>query len=258
MSWPGGATFAVSITVDVDGCYGLPHGGSGSEHRLSSRSERLYGITHGLPRILALLARAGVLGTFYVPGAVAAEDADAIAAIAAGGHEIGHHGHRHLVPAEIEESEQRQELEAGLEALNGYSPAGYRAPGWELAPATLRGLGELGFTHDSSLMGDLSPYGVRAGSRTLWELPVHWTLDDAPHFALGGDPAVLGEIWRAELLCAEAEGRHLTYTLHPEILGRPHRAVILEQLLVEAASRGAWMAPHAEVVEHLSAPAPAP
>ena len=254
MSWPGGAQFAVSITVDVDGCYGLPDGGRGWEHRLTSRSERLYGLTRGLPRILALLARADVLGTFYVPGAVAADHPDAIAAIATDGHEIGHHGHRHLVPAEIDESEQLHELEAGFEALNGFSPAGYRAPGWELTAATLCGLGDLGFTHDSSLMGDCSPYGVRAGARTLWELPVHWTLDDAPHFARGGDPAVLGEIWRAELLCAEAEGRHLTYTLHPEILGRPHRVAILERLLVEAASRGAWIAPHAQVVEHLSAP----
>jgi peptidoglycan/xylan/chitin deacetylase (PgdA/CDA1 family) len=254
MSWPGGAAFAVSVTVDVDGCYGLPHGGRGWEHRLSSRSERLYGLTRGLPRILALLSRAGVLGTFYVPGAVAVDHPDALAAIAAGGHEVGHHGHRHLRPDEIDEAEQTHELRAGLEALADFVPAGYRAPGWELTPATLRALGEHGFTHDSSLMGDDGCYVVRAGPRTLWELPVHWTLDDAPHFASGGDPAVLGEIWLAELRCAEAEGRHVTFTLHPEILGRPHRVGVLERLIEEAATRGAWLAPHAQVVEHLSVP----
>ena len=254
MSWPGGAAFAVSITVDVDGCYGLPQGGRGWEHRLSSRSERLYGLTRGLPRILALLRRAGVLGTFYVPGAVAADHPDALAAIAADGHEIGHHGHRHLRPDEIDEAEQLHELQAGLDALGDFVPGGYRAPGWELTPVTLAALGQLGFTHDSSLMGDDGPYVVRAGPRTLWELPVHWTLDDAPHFARGGDPAVLGEIWLAELRCAEAEGRHVTYTLHPEILGRPHRAAVLERLIGEAAARGAWLAPHAQVVEHLSVP----
>ena len=254
MSWPGGAAFAVSITVDVDGCYGLPQGGRGWEHRLTPRSERLYGLTRGLPRILGVLARAGVLGTFYVPGAVAADHPDAVAAIAADGHEVGHHGHRHLRPDELDEGEQLHELQAGLEALSDFVPAGYRAPGWELTPPTLRALGEHGFTHDSSLMGDDDPYGVRAGPRTLWELPVHWSLDDAPHFARGGDPAALGEIWLAELRCAEAEGRHVTYTLHPEILGRPHRVGLLARLLEEAGSRGAWLAPHAQVVERLAAP----
>ena len=254
MTWPGDATFAVSITVDVDGWYGLPGGGRGSEARLTARSERMYGVTRGLPRILAVLARSGVSGTFYVPGAVAADHPDAIAAIVDGNHEVGHHGHRHLRPDEVEEARQLEELRSGLAALSAASPSGYRAPGWELTPSTLRALGELGFSHDSSLMGDDRPYPAQAGGRKLWELPVHWSLDDAPHFAGGGDPAVLAEIWHAELLLAEAERRHITFTLHPEILGRPHRVAILERLIDDAQELGAWLAPHAAVVGQLPPP----
>ena len=59
---------AVCITVDVDGEAGLPDGGRGYEHRLSSRSERSYGLLRGLPRVLGVLGEFGVLATFYVPG----------------------------------------------------------------------------------------------------------------------------------------------------------------------------------------------
>src|SRR6201999_2563408 len=82
---------------------------------------------------------------------------------------------------------------------------------------------------DSSLMGDDRPYPI-AGGR-LMELPVHWSLDDAPHFAATSDPAGLLGVWIAELRAAHREARHVTFTLHPEILGRPHRIDVLRRLL---------------------------
>ena len=255
MSWPGRATHAVSITIDVDGAYGLPHGGEGSASRLTARSERLYGAIRGVPRLLRALADAKVIATFYIPGAVAIDHPATVEAILAEGHEIGHHGHRHLRPDRLSADEQLRELDAGLDALTtvlGSPPTGYRAPEWELAPVTLDALAGLGFTHDSSLMGDDRPYPVTSGRHSLIELPVHWSLDDAPHFDRGGDPAVLQAIWQAELACARAEGRHVTYTMHPEILGRPHRLCVLEQLIDHAAAGGAWLASHRDVAAHLA------
>ena len=258
MRWPGGAPFAVSITVDVDGEHGLPDGGAGWEHRLTSRSERRYGITHGLPRVLAVLARADVRGTFYVPGAVAAEDPDAVAAIVAGGHEVGHHGHRHVRLDEMGSArEQLADLTAGIEVLEaavGYRPRGYRAPGWELTPETLHALAGHGFTFDSSLMHSDDFCRIVSGERELWELPVHWSLDDAPHFARGSEPEALSRIWSAELAMARAESRLITFTLHVDILGRPSRVAVLEGITEEARRAGAWIAPHCDVVEHLAAP----
>ena len=40
MTWPGGATHALSITVDVAGVYGLPDGGAGSASQLTARQSR--------------------------------------------------------------------------------------------------------------------------------------------------------------------------------------------------------------------------
>ena len=221
----------VSITVDVDGEAGLPDGGRGYAQRLSSRSERLYGLRRGLPRILRALDESGVRATFYVPGVAAQRHPDEIRGLLEAGHELGHHGHTHRRPDTLTAAEQRAELEDGLAVLRDFAPVvGYRAPGWELTPVTLRMLPALGLSHDSSLMADDRPYPVGG----LVELPVHWTLDDAPHFERTTDPEPLLRCWLAELASAAAEERHITYTLHPEILGRPHRLHVLQRLLAAA------------------------
>jgi peptidoglycan/xylan/chitin deacetylase (PgdA/CDA1 family) len=242
-------TAPVSITVDVDGETGLPGGGRAYERRLTSRSERSYGIRRGLPRVLDALGAAGARATFYVPGLVARRHADEIGAVLEGGHELGHHGHTHRRPDMLSAREQRTELEEGLAALAAVADGGvrgYRAPGWELTPITLAALGELGFAHDSSLMGDDRPYRVAAGATELIELPVHWSLDDAPHFEATTDPAGLLAVWEAELARAVEERRHLTFTLHPEILGRPHRIAVLQRLLERIAAAGATHVTHGE------------
>ena len=240
--------FAVSITVDVDGESGLPDGGRRHRERLTSRSERLYGLRRGLPRVLAALDELEAPATWYVPGVVAERHRDEIAALAGGRHEIGHHGHAHRRPDTMSAAEQRADVAAGLAALEavcGSRPAGYRAPGWELTPVTLDCLVELGFAFDSSLMGDDRPYPLRGGA--LVELPVHWSLDDAPHFAATVDPSGLLAVWLEELRAARDEARHITYTLHPEILGRPGRIDVLRRLLDATGRLGGELVAHGAV-----------
>jgi peptidoglycan-N-acetylglucosamine deacetylase len=188
-----------------------------------------------------VLAEHGVAGTFYVPGAVAERDAGLVREIAAAGHEVGHHGHRHLPAHTLDADAQREEIERGLAALQdclGMRVSGYRSPAWELTPITLALLGEHGFTHDSSLMGDDRPHRLHAGERTLAELPVHWSLDDVPYLAWApetgghlGHPDALLAAWIAEHDAAEREHRHLTYTMHPEIIGRAGRIDLLRRVL---------------------------
>ena len=243
-------TAQVSITIDVDGEAGLPGGGRGYEHRLSSRSERTFGLTRGLPRILGVLDEFGVTATFYVPGVTAERHPDEMRGLAASRHEIGHHGHTHRRPDELDATEQRAEILDGAAALasfTGREPAGYRAPGWELTAATLDVLVDRGFAFDSSLMGDERPYLVRTGAGALVELPVHWSLDDAPHFERTTDPSGLLHAWRAELDAARRDARHVTFTLHPEILGRAHRIDVLRRLLDGAAGMDVPVVPHGAV-----------
>jgi len=240
----------ISITVDVDGEAGLPDGGRGYEDRLSSRSERTFGLTRGLPRVLEVLDEFAVTATFYVPGITAQRHAGELEALDATRHEIGHHGHTHRRPDLLDAGEQRADVldgAAALASITGRRPSGYRAPAWELTAQTLDVLVECGFAFDSSLMGDDRPYLLRTGGGALVELPVHWSLDDAPHFAHTTDVNGLLSVWQAELYAARREGRHITFTLHPEILGRAHRVDVLRRLLDTAAGMDVAVVPHGAV-----------
>jgi peptidoglycan/xylan/chitin deacetylase (PgdA/CDA1 family) len=262
--WPNGADVAVCLTFDVDAESGRI--APGFEQRLSALSESRFGIHRGLPRIFDLLRRKEARGTFYVPGATAERHPDAVRAIVAAGHEVAHHGHDHLQPHQVDAATQRAEIERGLaalDAIDGIRPAGYRSPAWELTPETLDLLLEHGFAYDSSCMGDDRPYLERHDGREILELPVDWSVDDYPYFgwsvAAGGNltsPSDLVDCWLAEFESALADRRVVTYTMHPEVIGRGFRMRALERLLDEMLVRGSvWFPAHGDVAALVGAPA---
>jgi peptidoglycan-N-acetylglucosamine deacetylase len=260
--WPHGAEAAVCLTFDVDAEAGWLGTGRPYAHRLSTLSEGRYGVVRGLPRILGLLARHGIRATFFVPGYTAREHPQAVAAIMAAGHEVGHHGYMHLRSDKVSADEQRDEIEQGIAALlevGAPRPVGYRSASWELTPETFDLLLEHGFDYDSSCMGDDRPYWETWAGRRILELPVHWSLDDWPRFGWsldgGGnaaDPAELCASWLAEYDLARGERRCITYTMHPEVIGRGQRFGQLERLVEQIAGRGgAWFAALADVAGHV-------
>jgi peptidoglycan-N-acetylglucosamine deacetylase len=55
-------------------------------------------------------------------------------------------------------------------------------------------------------------------------------------------------IWDAELRMAVREGRHVTYVMHPEIIGRGPQISALERFLDDISERhSVWFATHGEV-----------
>jgi peptidoglycan/xylan/chitin deacetylase (PgdA/CDA1 family) len=246
----------LAVTFDVDAESVWLAASPAYERRLSTLSEARYGVGRGLLRVLELLDRCEAPATFYVPGATAQRHPDAVTRIVDAGHVVGHHGHDHLKSHRIDAAEQRREIERGLEALGelGVRPRGYRSPAWELTPETLGLLGEFEFAWDSSLMDDDRPYEIDAGGCRLVELPVHWTLDDWPWFGWTedgggslGDTSLVERVWIFELQSAALEDRAITLTMHPEVIGRPHRLVALERVLEHAHSAGTEVVSHADL-----------
>lgn len=220
----------------------------------------------GVRRILPLLDRYGAKATFFVPGHTALAFPSAVRAIAEAGHEIGHHGWVHENPVLLSPDEERSVLLRGFEALREVArvrPVGYRSPAWDNSPVTIPLLLEHGFLYESSMMGhDYEPYWCRVGDRwskteafefgtpvDLVELPVAWHLDDFPHFEFmagshgylqgGRAPSSVLETWVAELdyLADRIGAGVLVVTMHPQIIGRGSRMLMLEQFLDHAAGK---------------------
>jgi peptidoglycan-N-acetylglucosamine deacetylase len=259
---PRGAEVAVALTFDVDAECGVLAQGIKHHNRLTELSEARFGVVRGLPRILELLAELELPGTFYVPGDTAERHADLLAGLLAGPHEIAHHGHFHLRSDVISAAGQREEIERGLDSLRrnlGIVPRGYRSPSWEMTPETFALLVARGFDYDSSCMGDDRPYVETHDGRSILELPVHWSLDDWPYFnwtgAAGGSlqsPVTVLDVWRCEFDSALVDGRLMTLTMHPEVIGRGYRMGLLRSFLEWVSGRAkVWFATHSEIVDHL-------
>lgn len=245
----------VALTFDHDALSSPVDRGEGPV--LRSRGE--FGPRVGVPRILDLLARHEIRATFFVPGHTAVTFPESVGSIVAAGHELACHGWAHEDLAVRPPAEQRAILVRSRDAIGqafGEAPAGFRAPYWSISDETLPLVEELGFAYDSSLMADDVRLGrVRFGDRhdrdrsvlgqpgRLVEVPISWTLDDWPQFEPGrlglgpmSAPSKVEEIWRAELDWAweHEPGGVLTYTMHPEAIGRMSRIAMLERLIVHA------------------------
>ena len=222
----------------------------------------------GAARILALLDKYGIRSTWFIPGTVIetypAESKRAVDA----GHEIAHHGWTHVPPADLSREKEEDGLARGIESierLSGRKPRGYRSPSWDLSEHTIELLLEHGFFYDTSLMGDdYTPYRARTGdvialeepmrfgrATPLIEMPISWTLDDYPHFEFVRTKAFILEGMRAasgvlenwfddfDYMTRITEWGVLTYTFHPYVIGRGHRMLLLERLILKLMEHGA-------------------
>lgn len=264
-AWPNGARAAVSLTFDVDGEAGWLGISDDYAARLTSLSDGRFGVVRGLQRICDLLTEFDLKATFYVPGRTAELHPVEIAALVEDGHEVAHHGYLHRRAHLLDDDGQRHEIERGLaalEACTGRRPAGYRSPFWDVTPTTFALLIEHGFRYDSSFMGDDRPYVETYADLSIRELPVHWFLDDWPHFSWsnegGGqfaDRHAVVAAWLDELDSARADGRSVTYTMHPEVTGRADHLAVLRKLVEGIKERGdLWVATHEMVALHVAAP----
>ena len=261
MTFPHGNTTALTLTFDVDAEAGWLGEGPEYAKRLTILSEGRYGVVRGVARILDLLARHHVPATFFVPGYTAEQHPGLVDTLLEAGHEIAHHGYLHLRSDKVSPQAQAEEIEKGLEVferLGVPTPRGYRSTSWELTPETFELLVKYGFTYDSSCMGDDRPYLERWGDLEILEIPVHWSLDDWPRFGWnidgGGnvaDPAEMRRAWIAEFESARAEHRHTSFTMHPEVIGRPYRLAELERVVEHVVAAGdVWFARLDDVAAH--------
>jgi peptidoglycan/xylan/chitin deacetylase (PgdA/CDA1 family) len=257
--WPAGYECAAALTFDVDAESALVfRDPARADRSLAGMEERRFGVRTGIPRILRLLERYGLRGTFYVPGYTIEHHTAAIRSIRDAGHELGAHGNVHESLDTLTDEEETRVLEAQLEVWQSYlelRPTGYRSPSWELNVGTPALLKRSGFVYDSSLMGDDIPYALETPHGPLVEVPVQWMLDDAPLYrhVPGGsneiaDPDRVIRMWAQEFDGIAREHGCFVLTMHPWISGRAGRLLGLEQLIRHMRGvPGVWFATVGEI-----------
>ncbi len=281
LPWPERKRVAVCLSWDVDGeaaqYVRYPDRARG---QLSELHQRLYGPQVGIWKVLDLLERHAVPGTFYIPAYTARIHPEVVRAIQAAGHPIGLHGFLHqaldtLTPAE-EEADLRRSQETLAELL-GETPTLYRAPSWELNRTTPELLVRHGIRSDSSLMDDESPYLLDTKAGPLIEIPIHWLLDDAEHWNHSranrdkaiADPDSVFRLWSTEFDGYLASGGCYVLTLHPFISGRWAYLHVVDRLIrhmkaqpgvfwatLEDITR--WATDQSEHLPHRTSPPPEP
>jgi peptidoglycan-N-acetylglucosamine deacetylase len=208
-------------------------------------------------RLLNMLARWDIKSTWFIPGHTIDTYPDLVRRVADAGHEIGHHNYCHENPISLSLDEEKRVLDRGTETIRritGKAPEGFRSPAWDLSPHSLGLLLERGFLYDSSLMGnDYTPYFCRVGDVAakdgpyifgreveMVELPVTWGLDDFPAFEwLFGvnqglsAPSQVYERWAGDFdyLCDFVGAGVYCLTMHPQVIGRGHRLLMLNRLV---------------------------
>jgi len=257
--WPGGRRCAVALTFDTDAEAGhVFQDPQRAARQLADMEERRFGVRTGVPRILRLLDRYGLRGTFYVPGWTIEHHTAAIRTIRDAGHEMGAHGNVHERLDTLSPDREREVLEAQLaiwQSCLGVRPTGYRAPAWELNVGTPALLKRYGFVYDSSLMGDDIPYDLETPDGPLVEVPVQWLLDDAPLYRYAprtsngiADPDRVIRMWAQEFDGMYHENGCFVLTMHPWTSGRAGRLLGLEQLIHHMRTRpGVWFATVGEI-----------
>lgn len=249
--WPNGARCAVMISFDMDGETTWANGNrgiKGGDKFIRSLSVGQYGPTRGVPRILDLLKEYNVPATFFVPSWCAEHYPDVFKRIARENHDIGNHGYTHERFFEKTVEEQTEIIEKSqriFENLIGKKAVGFRTPSGDWSKATPGLLNKMGFLYSSSMRGDDRPYRTVIDGKTtdLIEIPTRWELDDYVQFAYHfypaepvGQPRISTHEHVLDNFIQEFDGYYhyglcCSFMLHPQVIGKPGRVLLLEKLI---------------------------
>jgi peptidoglycan-N-acetylglucosamine deacetylase len=262
VSWPHSARCAVMLAFDFDAETLWLSRDPANAKRPGTLSQGTYGAKVGVPKIVETLREAGVPATFFVPGWTAERHTDKVEMVLRDGHEVGHHGYLHeWIDPELPQQEEEAFVK-GLQALQatvGVKPLGYRSPAWETSHNMIALLAKYGLRYDSSLMDQVTPYRhvLAGGAPGPVELPVHWSLDDAPFalFSIKTPRTIVSnqqilEVWKEEFREIYRWGGLYSLTMHPQVIGRPSRIAMLREFIAWIQRfPGVWFARGGEIAE---------
>jgi allantoinase len=263
--WPGAKPLAVWINVSLQHFpldpksegFKAPGNMTMPYPDLRHYTLRDYGNRVGVVRVLKALRDHGLAASYAVNAELAGRVPWLLQRIAATGGELVGHGWNmdRVHHGGMAEAEEEGLIARSLAALQPYARTPIR--GW-LSPARSQSARTPDLLHAAGIgwcadwVNDELPYPMRvdsgAGPATLTALPLSIELED--RYVIGDNGHSEAEwadqtIDACEFLLREAralgQGRLLTLSLHPWLVGQPHRIKHVERVFAHLASRRAWV-----------------
>jgi peptidoglycan/xylan/chitin deacetylase (PgdA/CDA1 family) len=267
--WPAGARVALWVVVpvqwfplDMAGRVPfMPAGGVDEPYPdLRNYTHRDYGNRVGIFRVMKVLDRLGIRATAAVNAAVGERYPRLIDEIRARDWEFVAHGRdmAHLHHAGLGKDAEAVVVEqavASLRRVSGRPVRGWLSPAGSESLNTLDLVAAQGIEYVCDWVNDELPYPMRTAAGTVYAMPFGYEMSDtnlfgqlhytAPEFAEQVED-------QFDLLYREAAGgggRILSLTVHPWLIGQPHRIAALERALGHVVARaGVWAATGSEIL----------
>lgn len=269
IKWPNGARLCVLVAFDYQaevGDWTFPDG----TPNYGQVTEASYGGRVGIWRLLDILEKYGIPGTFNTCGVTAERYPESARAIVEAGHEIAGHGYHHELHWTLSEKEELEVIRNTVKAIKnitGETIVGYRCPLVQPSRNTLRMLVDEGFTWDGNFLNYDLPYFLKLeGGGRLLEIPYTWGTDDFPFIYgavrhdVGGFPAprnTMADLYQMlvdefDVLYEESQvaPKLFVFQNHPLVVGRAHRARYFDMFMDHMKQReDVWFATFREVTD---------
>ena len=276
VAWPGGKRLALWVNVSLQhfpmNPQGLPLKLPGAMSMpypdLRHYTLRDYGNRVGIYRLLAAFDRFGIRPSFAINARLAERYPALLGAILERGDEILGHSWSMDTPhagglAEADEAALIARSLDRLRALSGQPIRGWLSPGRLQTAVTPELLKAHGIDYFCDWVNDDMPYRFHTRGGDLWAMPLSSELEDRFVILdnLHSEASWAQQVMDAcDLLLAESAtqgGRILALSLHPWVLGQPHRIKHLEAALdYVMAQPGVWSTAPGEILRAFAAAQP--
>jgi allantoinase len=261
LMWPNGKKVAVSVTVmfetwadDKAPTYSVQttHLKSGTVDH-AGKAWSTYGGRVGVWRIINLLDRLGIPGTFFVNARCTEQYPDAVKQIVRSGHDIGGHAYTQdqllaYMSLEDQEATIRQSIDL-LQQCGGKKVTGWASPVVAFTPETAGFLAKAGLTWTTDITYVDLPIKIHTPHGTIAGVP---TTDFSDNRVLRANPRDLYDTYKGtfDYLVQNEPMGLIVMVIHCQFGGRPLISAVLNELLSEVArSPDVWFARHEELAQ---------
>ncbi len=257
VAWPEGKSLALWININLQFYplnqqgipFKVPGGMTMPYPDLRHYSLRDYGNRVGLYRVLKALDSHKLRASFALNTRLAERTPYLVSLLKERGDEILCHGY-HMDALHYGGQDREDEAELvkrsleGLRKLSGQAVSGWLSPAKNESEHTPELLADNGVHYFCDWVNDDMPYEFSTASGPLVAMPLSTELDDRFILQnnLHSEASYVEQVSDAcDFLIDEAKkakgGRILALTIHPWLLGQPHRIAYLEKLLANVAGR---------------------